>query len=100
MDERGIPERLENGNVLEPREPTFAIVGQENETVTMKYVWLVFLFRNPIWFFKKHGLRMLVSFSMACSGIAAHHIAIVNNRRRGATRLQEQQMFELTGARD
>jgi hypothetical protein len=48
MDERGIPERLENGNVLDPREPTFAIVGQENEIVTMKYVWLVFLFRNPI----------------------------------------------------
>jgi hypothetical protein len=48
MDERGIPERFENGNVLDPREPTFAIVGQENETVTMKYVWLFFLFRNPI----------------------------------------------------
>ena len=43
MDERGIPERLENGNVLDPREPTFAIVGQENEIVTMKYVWLALL---------------------------------------------------------
>ena len=41
MDERGIPGRLENGNVLDPREPTFAIVvGQENEIVTMKYVSL------------------------------------------------------------
>ena len=41
MDERGIPERHKNGNVLEPREPTFAIVvGQENEIVTMKYVSL------------------------------------------------------------
>ena len=41
MDERGIPERLKNGNVLDPREPTFAIVvGQENEIVTMKYVSL------------------------------------------------------------
>jgi hypothetical protein len=41
MDERGISERLKNGNVLDPREPTFAIVvGQENEIVTMKYVSL------------------------------------------------------------
>ena len=39
MDKRGIPERLKNGNVLDPCEPTFAIVvGQENEIVTMKYV--------------------------------------------------------------
>jgi hypothetical protein len=37
MDERGIPERLENGNVIDPREPTFAIVSQQNEIVTIKY---------------------------------------------------------------
>ena len=41
VDERGIPERLKNGNVLDLREPTFAIVVcQENEIVTMKYVSL------------------------------------------------------------
>ncbi|HEY5741452.1 MAG TPA: hypothetical protein VIS99_02835 [Terrimicrobiaceae bacterium] len=33
MEERGIPERLKNGNVLDPCEPTFAIVvGQEHES--------------------------------------------------------------------
>lgn len=41
MDERGIPGRLENGNVLDPRKPTFALVSKENEIVTMKYSgWL------------------------------------------------------------
>ena len=41
MDERGIPGRLKNGNVLDPRKPTFALVSQENEIVTMKYSgWL------------------------------------------------------------
>lgn len=37
MDERGIPERLKNGNVIDLREPTFAIVSQENEIVRIKY---------------------------------------------------------------
>ena len=43
MDERGILERLENENVLDPRKPTFAMVGQDNEIVTMKYVWIALL---------------------------------------------------------
>jgi hypothetical protein len=43
MHERGILERLENGNVLDPRKPTFAMVGQENEIVTMKYVLIALL---------------------------------------------------------
>jgi len=47
MDERGIPERLKNGNVLNPRQPTFVIVvGQENEIVTMKYVSLALRSRS------------------------------------------------------
>jgi hypothetical protein len=37
MDERGIPECLKNGNVIDPREPTFAMVSQENEIVRIKY---------------------------------------------------------------
>jgi hypothetical protein len=37
MDERGIPGRLENENVLDPRKPTSAVVSQENEIVTMIY---------------------------------------------------------------
>jgi len=43
---------------------------------------------------------MLVSFSMACSGIsrAPHRHRKQSSAR--ATRLQEQQMLELTGARD
>jgi hypothetical protein len=32
MNERGILECLENGNVLDARESTFAIVGQQNES--------------------------------------------------------------------
>jgi hypothetical protein len=46
MDERGISERLENRNVQDPRDPTFAIVGQEDEIVALKYVWLTL--RNSI----------------------------------------------------
>lgn len=48
MHKSAIPERLENGNILNPRNPTFVVVGQENETVTMKHAWLVLLFRDPI----------------------------------------------------
>jgi hypothetical protein len=31
MDERGIPERLKNGNVLDPREPTFCYRRRSGE---------------------------------------------------------------------
>jgi hypothetical protein len=34
MDERPILERLENGNVLDPRESTFAFIGQQNESTS------------------------------------------------------------------
>jgi hypothetical protein len=34
MNERGILERLENGNVLDARESTVVIVGQQNECAT------------------------------------------------------------------
>ena len=32
MDERGIPKRLENENVIDPRESTFAIVSQQTKS--------------------------------------------------------------------
>ena len=41
INDRVIPKSLENGYVLDLRKPTFAMVGQENEIVRMKYVWLV-----------------------------------------------------------
>jgi hypothetical protein len=40
MYERGILECLENGNALDARESTFAIVGQQNESARGYSVWL------------------------------------------------------------
>ena len=37
MDERKIPVRVEKRNVLNPHDPIYDIVSQENEIVTMKY---------------------------------------------------------------
>jgi len=37
MDERKIPVGFEKRNVLNPHDPIFDIVSQENEIVTMKY---------------------------------------------------------------
>ena len=42
MDERKIPARFEKRNVLDPHDPIFDIVSQENEIVTMKYGGLAF----------------------------------------------------------
>ena len=43
MDERKIPARFEKRNVLDPHDPTFDIVSQENEVAPMKYDGLAFL---------------------------------------------------------
>jgi hypothetical protein len=43
MDERIILARFEKRNVRDPHDPTFDIVSQENEIVTMKYGGLAFL---------------------------------------------------------
>jgi len=37
MDERKTPARFEERNALNPHDPRFDIVSQENEIVTMKY---------------------------------------------------------------
>ena len=37
MDERKIPVGFEKRNVLNPHDPIYDIVSQENEIVTMKY---------------------------------------------------------------
>ena len=37
MDERTVTARFEKRNVLDPHDPRFAIVSQENEIVTIKY---------------------------------------------------------------
>mgnify|MGYP003694496147 CR=1 FL=1 len=42
MDKRKIPARFEKSNVINPHNPTFDIVGQENEIIVMKQIsWLV-----------------------------------------------------------
>ena len=43
MDARKIPARFEKINVLDSHDPTFDIVSQENEIVTMKYGGLFLL---------------------------------------------------------
>jgi hypothetical protein len=43
MDARKIPARFEKINVLDSHDPTFDIVSQENEIVTMKYGGLDFI---------------------------------------------------------
>jgi hypothetical protein len=43
MDERTITTRFEKRNVLDAHDPTFDIVIQQNEIVTMKYGGLAFL---------------------------------------------------------
>jgi hypothetical protein len=37
MHKRNIPPRFKKGNVLDPHDPRFDIVGKENEIVAMKY---------------------------------------------------------------
>ena len=43
MHERKISTRFEKRNVLDPHDPTFDIVSQENEVAPMKYHGLAFL---------------------------------------------------------
>ncbi len=56
MDERKVPPSFEKRNVLDSHDPTFDIISQENEIVTMSYGGLAFLAlrsgrRRPLRFF-------------------------------------------------
>ena len=59
MDERTITARFEKRNVLDPNDPTFHIVIQQNEIVTMKYGGLAFLALHT-------GSRRSLGFFLDC----------------------------------
>ena len=59
MDKRTITERFEERNVLDPHDPTFDIVIQQNEIVTKKYFGLAFLALHS-------GSRRSLRFFMYC----------------------------------
>ena len=59
MDERTITARFEKRNVLDAHDPTFDIVIQQNEIVTMKYGRLAFLALHS-------GSRQALRFFLNC----------------------------------
>jgi hypothetical protein len=59
MDERKIPARFEKRNVLNPHDPTFDIVSQENEIVPMKY-------DRPAFLALRSGSRRRLRFFSVC----------------------------------
>jgi hypothetical protein len=59
MDERTITARFEKRNVLDAYDPTFDLVIQQNEIVTMKYGGLAFLALHS-------GSRRLRRFFLDC----------------------------------
>ena len=69
MDKRKIPARFEKSNVIDPHDPTFDIVSQENEIIAAKQLsWLVSLThriesRQPFRFFSEchYNGRMVAS---------------------------------------
>jgi hypothetical protein len=58
MDERTITARFEKRNVLDAHDPTFDIVIQQNEIVTMKYGRFAFL--------SLHSGRQALRFFLDC----------------------------------
>jgi hypothetical protein len=59
MDERTIKVRFKKRNILDPYDPTFPAVSQQNEIIAMKYRWRAFLALHS-------GSRQALPFFLDC----------------------------------